>query len=129
MVGLCVSSVSATMATHPCPHWPFWGDQFQKQASRYTLLQIKEINDKVLLYCSGNNIQYLIINIVKKNIYIYTHIISVNESLCCTLEMNTTLNINSTSIKNKDRLISTCHVILSAWLFRVPSMRMFSQGH
>lgn len=71
VVGLCVSSVSATMATHPCPHWPFWGDQFQKQASRYTLLQIKEINDKVLLYSSGNNIQYLIINIVKKNIYIH----------------------------------------------------------
>ena len=43
--------------------------------SRYKLLYIKQINDKVLLYSRGNYIQYPVINHMeknmKKNMYIY----------------------------------------------------------
>ena len=57
--------------------------------SRHKLLYIKWIN-KVLLYSTGNYIQYPGINHngkeYKKNIYI-----CITESLCCTVEINTAL--------------------------------------
>ena len=57
----------------------------------YTLLYIKEINNKYLLYSTGNYIQYLVISYngresVKENIHTHTYIyiyIYITESLCC----------------------------------------------
>ena len=60
------------------------------------LLYMEWINNKVLLYSMGNYIQYPMINHNEKNkrmyiyIYIHTHIY-ISESLCCTVEINTTL--------------------------------------
>ena len=57
--------------------------------SRCKLLYREFINNKILLYSSGNCIDYQTImeNNIKKNIYIYICII---ESLCCIAETNTT---------------------------------------
>ena len=59
--------------------------------SRCKPVYIEWINNKVLLYSTGNYIQYPVINhngkeYKKKNVYI-----CVTESLCCTAEINTTL--------------------------------------
>ena len=58
--------------------------------SRYKLLHIKRINDKVLLYSTGNYSQYPEINCsgknIKKNLFL-----CITESLFCTAEINTTL--------------------------------------
>ena len=59
--------------------------------SRHKLLYIKQINNKVLLYSIGNDIQYPVINWNGKEYeeeYVY---LCITESLCCTLETNTTL--------------------------------------
>ena len=61
--------------------------------SRCKLLYIGWINNKVLLYNTGNCIQYLVINHNGKEYekeYIYLHIYKT-ESLCCIPETNTTL--------------------------------------
>ena len=48
------------------------GGMVQKiEASRGKLLHIEWINNKVLLYGTGNYIQYLVINYMKKDRYIY----------------------------------------------------------
>ena len=51
------------------------GINYESGISRYTLLNIKQINNKVLLYSTGNYIQHLVINYngknLEKNIYIY----------------------------------------------------------
>ena len=66
--------------------------------SRYKLFHIEWMDNKVLLYSTGNYIQYPGINHngkeYKKNVYI-----CINESLCYTAEINTTVLINYTSIK------------------------------
>ena len=49
--------------------------------SRYTLPYIKQINNKGLLYSTGNYIQYLLITYNGKE----------SESLCCIPETNTIL--------------------------------------
>ena len=58
--------------------------------SRCKLLYIEWINNKVLLYSTGNYIQYLVINHngkeYKKNVYI-----CITDSLGCTAEINSTL--------------------------------------
>ena len=57
--------------------------------SRCKLLYIGWINNKVLLYSTGNYIQYPVINHMgKEYIYIYIYI---SESLCCIVEINTKL--------------------------------------
>ena len=60
----------------------------------YTLLYLKEITNKDLLYSIGNYIQYLVINHNGKEYekeYIYIHVyICITESLCCAPETNTT---------------------------------------
>ena len=56
--------------------------------------QQKQISNKDLLYSTRKYIDYLIITIMEKNIYIY-------EPLCCIPETNTTLSINYTSIFKK----------------------------
>ena len=53
--------------------------------SRCEQLYIGWMNNKVLLYSTGNYIQYLVINHNGKE---YTYI---TELLCCTAEINTTL--------------------------------------
>ena len=67
---------------------------------------LKKKQNKVLLYNTGNYIQYPVINHngkESKNIYIYKiyTCVCVTESLFCTAQTNTTLQINYTSIKNK----------------------------
>ena len=57
--------------------------------SRGKLLYIEWINNKVLLYSTGNYIQYPVTNHNGKEYqkqYMY-----ITESLCCIVEMNTTL--------------------------------------
>ena len=52
---------------------------------------IEWINNKVLMYSTGNYIQYPMINYSRKEYekeYVY---ICITESLCCTPETNTTL--------------------------------------
>ena len=63
--------------------------------SKYKLLYMKQINNKVLLYSTGNYSQYLVIIYNGKESekecilkYINIHII---ESFCCTCETNTML--------------------------------------
>ena len=61
--------------------------------SRCKLWYIGWINNSVLLYSTGNYIQYLLINRNGKEYEkecIYIHIYKT-ESLCCTAEINTTL--------------------------------------
>ena len=73
----------------------------------------KQLIYKIQLYSPGNHIQYPVINhnrkVYEKNIYIHTYIyiyiyihiyICVAESLCYAAEINTTLQINYTSIKD-----------------------------
>ena len=63
--------------------------------NRCKLLYGEWINNKVLLYSTGNYIQYPVINhkgkgyekeCIYKNVYI-----RITESLCCTAEINATL--------------------------------------
>ena len=66
------------------------GKDWEFGIDRCKLLYIEWIN-KALLYSIGNYIQYSVINhngkeYIKKNVYICT-----TESLCCTVEINTTL--------------------------------------
>ena len=61
---------------------------------RQKLLYIEWINNKILLYITGNCIQYPVINHkekIEKRMYIYVSIYLYIESLCCTAEINTTL--------------------------------------
>ena len=55
-----------------------------------TLLCIKQMTDKALLYSTGNYTQYFIITHKKKesDVYLHTHI---TETLCCIPETNTIL--------------------------------------
>ena len=58
--------------------------------SRRKLLYTEQLNNEVLLYGTEHSIQYHVINDngknMEKNLYVY-----INESLCCTVEINTTL--------------------------------------
>ena len=47
------------------------GKDWEFEISRYKLLYTGWINNKVLLYSTGNCIQYPVINHNKKNIYMY----------------------------------------------------------
>ena len=67
------------------------GKDWEFGISRYKLLYIGWVNNKVLLYSTGNYNQYPVINqngkeYEKEYIYIY-----ITESFCCTAETNTTL--------------------------------------
>ena len=72
--------------------------------SRDKLLYIGWINNKVLLRSTGNYIQYPVINHNRKEYEKeYT---CITESFLHTAEINTTLHINDTSIKRKEKLNS-----------------------
>ena len=63
------------------------GKDWEFGLSRCTLLHKGWVNDKVLLYSTGNYSQWNIMEKnIKKNVYICK-----TESLCCTAEINTTL--------------------------------------
>ena len=65
----------------------------------HTLLYVKQITNRDLLYNTGNYTQASVITSKEKefeNIYIYT---CITESLCCIPETNTILKINYTSAK------------------------------
>ena len=66
------------------------GVEWEFGVSRCKLIHREQINNKVLLYSTGNYIQYPVINHngkeFKKNVYI-----CITESLCCTEKINTTL--------------------------------------
>ena len=69
------------------------GMEWEFGISRYKLLYIEWINNKALLYRTGNYIQYSVINhngkeYEKECVFIYIY---KTESLCCTPEINTTL--------------------------------------
>ena len=69
------------------------GMEWEFGISRYKLLYIEWINNKALLYSTGNYIQYSVINhngkeYEKECVFIYIY---KTESLCCTPEINTTL--------------------------------------
>ena len=59
-----------------------------------TLLYIKQITNKDLLYSTGNSTQYSVMTYMgtesKKKEWIYVYIY-ITDSLCCTPETNTTL--------------------------------------
>ena len=68
------------------------GEDWEFRISRYQLLYfIGWINNKVVLYSTGNYIPYPVVNHNGKEyknkdcLYVY------NESLCCTAEISTTL--------------------------------------
>ena len=70
-----------------------WGGQINQGfgINIYTLLRIKQINNKDILYSTGNYIQCLVINYNEKESekeYVY---VCITESLCCIPEANTTL--------------------------------------
>ena len=65
------------------------GIDWESGISRLKLFYIERINNTVLLYSTGNYIQYLVINHNGKqheNEHTY-----ITESFCCTPETNTTL--------------------------------------
>ena len=65
------------------------GKEWEFGISIGKLLYIEWINNKVLLYSTGNYIQYLVTNHNEKEYEKeYT---CITESLCCTSEINTTL--------------------------------------
>ena len=65
------------------------GMEWEFAVSRCKLLYIGLINNKVLLYSTGNYIQYPVIN--RNGEEYENEYICITESLCCTAEINTTL--------------------------------------
>ena len=65
------------------------GIDWEFEISRCKLLYTEWVNNKVLLYSTGNYIQYPVI-IHNGNEY-KKECICITESLCCTAELNTTL--------------------------------------
>ena len=65
------------------------GKDWEFGISRCKLVYIGGINNKALLYSTGNYIQYPVINHNGKE-YEKEYIIYITESLCCTPETNTT---------------------------------------
>ena len=63
--------------------------ELETGVSRYQLLLMEWINNKVLLYSTQNYIQYPMINQKEKNFFnVHT---CITELLCCTAEISTTL--------------------------------------
>ena len=67
-----------------------WGRmELETGVSRYQLLFMEWINNKVLLYSTQNYIQYPMINQKEKNFFnVHT---CITELLCCTAEISTAL--------------------------------------
>ena len=68
----------------------------------YTLLHLKWITNRDLLYSTGNSAQYYVTTYMGKIIWNRIDIcICITESLCCPLGTNTTLLISCTPVWNK----------------------------
>ena len=67
------------------------GMDWEVGISRCKLLYIGQINNKVLLYSTGNYIQYPVTNHNGKECEKGCMYVCITESLCCTAEINTTL--------------------------------------
>ena len=65
------------------------GMEWEVRVSRCKLLYMEWINNKVLLYSTGNCIQYPVINHNGKEYKKECVYICITESLCCTAEINT----------------------------------------
>ena len=70
------------------------GMEWECGISRCKLVYIGWINNKVLLYSTGNYIQYPVINHNRKEYEKEYVCVCITESLCCTAEINTTLLIS-----------------------------------
>ena len=67
-------------------------EDWEFRISRYKLLYfIGWINNKVILYSTGNYIQYPVVNHNGKEYKNKDRLYVYNESLCCTAEISTTL--------------------------------------
>ena len=75
------------------------GEDWEFRISRGKRLYIKWISHKVLLYSTGNYIQYPVINYNGKEY-------SITESLCCAAEINIVnhLYINKKNLKKRKRV-------------------------
>ena len=67
------------------------GKDWECGISRCKLLYIGWINNKVLLYSTGNYIQYPVINHDRKEYKKKNVSMCITESLCCTAEIGTVL--------------------------------------
>ena len=84
------------------------GVNWEYGINRCTLPYIKQINNRHLLYSTGNYIQYLVITYNRREC---KNDDCITESLYCALETNTTLLINCISIiffLKKKRHLSRC---------------------
>ena len=79
------------------------GGKDQEFVVRCKLEYITWINKKVLLYSTGNDIQYPVRNHNGKEYD--KEYLCITESLCCIAEIHTTLSINYTSIKKKKLVV------------------------
>ena len=74
-----------------------WQREGLECGSRWQLLYVGWINNKVLPYSTGDSIQYSVIN---HNVKEYEkEYICKTDLLCCVTEINTSLRINYKSIK------------------------------
>ena len=84
-------------------------DKLGEWTDIYTLLYIQQITNKDLLFSTGNSTQYSVMAYVGKNLKADI-CIHLTESLCCTYQTNTTLQINYTLIKiNLKKLKIQCN--------------------
>ena len=67
------------------------GRDWEFVVGRCKLLHLEWINNKVLLYSTGNSIQYLVINHNGKEYLKRIVYMCITESLGCTAEIGTTL--------------------------------------
>ena len=88
------------------------GMEWEFGVSKCQLLYTEQISKKILLY-TGNYIQYPMINHNGKEYEKECIYICITESLCCTVEINTKLLVNYTSIKKK--LFLKNHYLLSTY--------------
>ena len=98
----CVWNHGHREQTSGCQEGGCWGGmEWEVGVSRCKLLYIEWINSKVLLYSTGNYIQYPMINhngkehrkeCLSLSIYMCVYVyVCITESLCCTAVINTTL--------------------------------------
>ena len=92
----------------------WWCGPFYKVCQVYyqTKITTYRLNNKVLLYSIGNYVQYPIIKHNWKRIWKRIIHIHITESLYCTAEISTTLQINETSIKVISQMNAAYKILL-----------------
>ena len=84
--------------------------------NRYTLLYIKQITNKDLLYNTGNCIQYVVIAYKGKE----SKKVYKTNSLCCTSEANTTYKFTVFQLKKKKKLKGLLYLFFKKILSQFP---------